>query len=164
MANLDVNVKRFIVVHLACHDTPSQVVRAVKDEFGLEISRMQAHRYDPTRSAGKDVSKELRALFFETREKFDKAADEIPIAKKAYRLRALQKMFEFAESRQNLPLAAQLLEQAAKESGGGYTNTRVLTTPDGTPFQVNGTLNVRALSDTELDQAIRGDFSAIDGA
>jgi hypothetical protein len=47
MAALKDEVKRFIVQSLACFDTPSQVAQAVKDTFGLEVSRQQCEFYDP---------------------------------------------------------------------------------------------------------------------
>ncbi|HDE2557988.1 TPA: DUF2280 domain-containing protein, partial [Klebsiella pneumoniae] len=47
---------------------------------------------------------------------------DIPIANKAYRLRALDRMMTKAESMRNMALAASLMEQAAKECGDAYTN------------------------------------------
>ena len=41
MAALKGEVKAFIVQSLACFDTPSQVVDAVKKEFGITIPRHQ---------------------------------------------------------------------------------------------------------------------------
>lgn len=124
MAALDVKVKRFIVSSLACWDTPTQVAKSVREEFGIEITRMQVATYDPTKAAGRELSKELKALFAETRAKFKSELDAIPIANQAYRLRSLARMHARAEEQGNAALAAQLLEQAAKETGGAYTNRR----------------------------------------
>jgi hypothetical protein len=44
-------VKAFIVQRLARFDAPSQVVKAVKEEFGLDVSRQRVHFYDPTTKA-----------------------------------------------------------------------------------------------------------------
>ena len=41
MAALKSEVKSFIVQALACFDTPSQVAEAVKNEFGVVLSRQQ---------------------------------------------------------------------------------------------------------------------------
>lgn len=133
MAALKPEVKSFIVQALACFDTPSQVVASVKEEFGLEISRQQAESHDPTKSGGKTLADKWRVLFEETRERFKSETGDIPIANKAFRLRALNRMVIEAERRKNYPLAAQLIEQAAKESGGQYTNKQSLehTSPDG---------------------------------
>lgn len=124
MAKLDNKVKRYIVRALACYDTPSVVVAAVKDEFGLELIRQQVAAYDPTKAQGRELSKDLRTLFDTTRAQFLIEVDKIPLANQAYRLRALGRLFVQAESSKNVVMAAQLLEQAAKEVGGAYTNAR----------------------------------------
>lgn len=126
MAALKPEVKTFIVQALACFDTPSQVVAAVKEEFGIDISRQQAESHDPTKSGGKTLADKWRDLFNETRERFKSETGDIPIANKAFRLRALNRMVIEAERRKNYPLAAQLIEQAAKESGGAYTNKQIV--------------------------------------
>lgn len=124
MAKLDDGVKTFIVRGLACYDTPSQVAAAVKEEFGLTLTRMQVALYDPATHAGRDLSKKWRAIFAETRKQFLESIARIPIAHQTYRLRQLHRMFERAAATGNAQLAAQLLEQAAKEVGGAFTNTR----------------------------------------
>lgn len=124
MAALDVKVKRYIVQALACWDTPTQVVKAVKEEFGLDLPRQQVATYDPTKAAGRDLSKELRALFDDTRKRFKETIDDIPIANQAFRLRVIERLARDAEAQGNKALVAQLVEQAAKEVGGAYTNRR----------------------------------------
>jgi hypothetical protein len=115
-------VKAFIVQRLARFDMPSQAVKAVKEEFGLEVSRQRVHFYDPTTRAGRALAEDLKTLFFQTREKAKQDLDAIPSYHKAVRLQRLDAMISVAIERGNLPLAAQLLEQAAKESGGAFTN------------------------------------------
>jgi hypothetical protein len=126
-------VKAFIVQRLARFDQPSVVVRAVKEEFGLDVSRQRVHFYDPTSRAGRALAEDLKALFFETREKAKQDLDAIPSYHKAIRLQRLDAMITKAIELGNMPLAAQLLEQAAKESGGAYTNKHQheLTGKDG---------------------------------
>jgi hypothetical protein len=118
--------KAFIVQRLARFDLPSQVAKAVKEEFGLDVTRQRVHFYDPTTRAGRALNEELKALFFETREKAKQDLDAIPSFHKAIRLQRLDAMITTAIERGNVPLAAQLLEQAAKESGGAYTNKHQL--------------------------------------
>jgi hypothetical protein len=65
---------------------PSQVVKAVKDEFGLEVSRQRVHFFDPTTRAGRALNEDLKTLFFETREKAKQDLDSIPSFHKAIRL------------------------------------------------------------------------------
>lgn len=125
MAALNNEVKAFIVQALACFDTPSQVVQAVKEEFGIEISRQQCETHDPTKYAGKGLAAKWVTLFHDTRKRFREETAEIPIANRAYRLRTLGRMAEKAESMKNMALTAQLLEQAAKEVGDVYVNRRI---------------------------------------
>ncbi|SCU75534.1 conserved hypothetical protein [Cupriavidus necator] len=122
MATLTDDVKAFIVQALACFDTPSQVVDAVREEFEVEVTRMQVQSYDPTKRAARGLAKKWVEMFEATRKRFLKETAEIPIATQSFRLRALQKMYERTAARGNVPLAAQLIEQAAKESGGIFVN------------------------------------------
>lgn len=131
MATLTEPVKVFVVQALACFDTPSQVVKVVKRDFAVEMSRQQVSMYDPTKPAGKNLSKKLAEVFHATREAFLKDTASIPIAQQAYRLRVLQRTLETAEERGNAALVSQLLEQAAKEAGGAFTNRRELTGKEG---------------------------------
>lgn len=125
MATLNEAAKRFIVQALACYDTPTQVADALKEEFGIDVPRTQVAQYDPTKVAGKKTAKKWRNLFADTRERFRKEAAEIPIAQRAFRLRAMGRMLEKAEHMRNLALALQVLEQAAKETGDAYVNRRL---------------------------------------
>jgi len=122
MATLSNDVKAFIVQALACFDTPSQVATAVREEFGLEVTRQQCESHDPTKYAGRDLAKRWRVLFDDTRRRFREETADIPIANRAHRLRTLGRMAEKAEGMRNLALTAQLLEQAAKEVGDVYVN------------------------------------------
>ena len=122
MTTLKPDVKLFIVKALASFDAPTEVCRQVKEEFGIEVSRQQVSSYDPNRRIAKDLSAKWRAVFERTRKAFLDDVSTIPIASQAFRLRAMQRMFERAQAQGNLVLSAQLLEQAAKEAGGAFTN------------------------------------------
>jgi len=122
MAALNNEVKGFIVQALACFDTPSQVAAAVREEFGLDVTRQQCEAQDPTKRAGRDLAKKWVTLFHDTRKRFREETAEIPIANRAYRLRAMNRFVERAESMKNIGLAMQILEQAAKEVGDVYVN------------------------------------------
>lgn len=133
MATLKCEVKAFIVQSLACFDTPSQVVELVKKEFGLSITRQQVESHDPTKANGRGLAQKWVELFHETRKRFQTELSDIPIANKAYRLRALDRMMTRAEGMKNMALAASLMEQAAKEVGDAYSNKQKVehTSPDG---------------------------------
>lgn len=156
MAKLDVKVKRYIVRLLACYDTPSQVAKAVKEEFGVDVTRMQVQVYDPTKAQGQQLSKDLRELFESERADFTTNVEKIPIASQSFRLRSLARMHAQAEEKGNTPLAAQLLEQAAKEIGGAYTDRRRIVGdgPGGSiPLQHGGTVeHVHAMDEAALER------------
>ena len=122
MATLSNEVKSFIVQGLATYMTPTQVVDAVADEFGETVVRQTVAKHDPTKPAGKDLGQEWVELFHECRKTFQEDLQAIPIANKAYRLNMLDRMARDAEKSKNRPLAASLLEQAAKDVGEVFTN------------------------------------------
>lgn len=129
-------VQTHIVKALACFDSPSQVVDSVREEFGLTLKRQSIQAYDPEKYAGRNLSKKWRALFEITRKRFLEDTSTIPIAQQAYRLQTLQRMLTSASGRGNAAVAAQLMEQAAKELGGAYTNRQRLEhdVPAGGPM------------------------------
>lgn len=137
MAALKPDVKAFIIQSLACFDTPSLVVESVQKEFGLKITRQQVESHDPTKVSGKALAKKWGELFHVTRERFQTEISDIPIANKAYRLRVLDRMATRTESMKNYALAAQIVEQAAKECGDAYTNKQKVehTGKDGGPIE-----------------------------
>jgi hypothetical protein len=124
MTTLTEDVKAFIVQALACFDTPTQVSEAVKEEFGLDVTRQQVAAYDPTKKTSRTLGKKWRAIFHATRKSFLEETAAIPIANQSFRLRALQRMYEKTAGRGNYAMAAQLIEQAAKEAGDAYANRR----------------------------------------
>lgn len=142
MAILTAEVKGFIVQALACFDTPTQVAQAVKQEFNIEVTRQQVAQHDPTKSTGANLAAKWRVLFNDTRKRFREDTAEIPIANRAYRLRVLDRMAAKAEGMKNMALAAQLLEQAAKETGGNYTNKHQheVSGPNGAPIPMAPTV------------------------
>jgi hypothetical protein len=125
MAALTNDVKHFIVQALACFDTPSQVVVNVKEKFGLTVTRQQCEAYNPTKVAGAMLAVRWSTLFEDTRKRFREEVAEIPIASRAFRLRALGRMAQKAEKVGNLQLTANFYEQAAKEVGDVYVNRRL---------------------------------------
>ncbi|VCX11449.1 hypothetical protein BANRA_00043 [Acinetobacter baumannii] len=86
-------MKIFIVQSLACRDTPQEVAELVKQEFGVDIDRVQVATYDPTKVAGKNLSKSM-SNYLKTRDEFDKGLIDIPIANKYYRLKQYQRQLE----------------------------------------------------------------------
>jgi hypothetical protein len=126
-------VKAFIVQALACFDTPSQVVEAVQKEYGISVTRQQVETHDPTKTSGRGLAKRWVTMFEDARKRFREETAEIPIANRAYRLRAMNRFVEKAETMKNIGLAMQILEQAAKEVGDVYVNRNRKDEPDDEP-------------------------------
>lgn len=113
--------QRFIVVSLACYETPSEVAKAVKERWGIEIDRQLAAHY-----SGPEAAKEWKDLFAVTREHYLNDTASVAIAKQGFRLRELEKLHSRAKGRGADKLASEFLKQAAEEVGGAYTNVRAL--------------------------------------
>jgi hypothetical protein len=148
MATLNDDVKRFIVKRLACFDTPSEVANAVKAQFGIEMPRMHVAEYDPCKKAGAKLSEKWRRIFDATRQEFIREVGTIPVAHRSVRLRTLERMAQKAEYQKNFALAAQLLEQAAKETGDLYVSRR-----SGIPRQTGSVGTPISLDDMFGNQA-----------
>ena len=146
MPSLNADQKVFIVHALACFDTPSQVVEALKEEFNLTLDRANVQAYDPTKVQGRALGKKHVDIFWATREKFLEETGKIPIAAKSFRLRALQSMYDSARSRKNFVLAKEILEQAAKEVGDFYTNKHTMVGDPDNPLM----MFMKQISETSL--------------
>lgn len=151
MAVIADHIKAFIVMQLACYDSPSTVSEAVKEEFDVVVGRSQIQSYDPTKFAGRNLSARWRALFEETREKFKKETNEIPIAQKAVRLRALERVLRRAEKVKNSKMVLQVTEAAAREVGEYFfkpsTNPSVTSIEGEVTVHVVGGLPDKPLGD-----------------
>lgn len=125
MATLADDVKAFVVRALACFETATEVAKAVNEEFGLVGTAPQVQAYDPTKSQGRQgqcLSKSWRKMLEKERNAFRADLAEIPLANQAFRLKELTKLYRKAASQGNVVAAAALIEQAAKEAGGAFTN------------------------------------------
>lgn len=148
--------KTFIVQSLACFDTPSVVVAAVKKEFEESVTRQAVEAWDPTKKAGAKIAEKWRILFEATRATFLEDTASIAISHRAVRLRALQRMADKAETQGNMSLAAQLHKQAAEEVGNAYTNRRELSGPGGKPIETRQLPDLSKLTVEELEILERG--------
>lgn len=138
MAALSTEVKAFIVQSLACFEAPTKVIDLVKAEFGVVVSRQQVSQYSPGNAMSAKLSQKWIDLFHASRDRFQNEISDIPIANKAYRLRVLDRMMTNAEKIKNIALAAEIIEQAAKECGDSYTNKHKLehSGPNGSAISV----------------------------
>jgi hypothetical protein len=144
---LTVEQQTFIVVSLACYHRPSTVQKNFKDMFGRDVIPQTIHAYDPMHAHGKrGLAKKWVDLFNETRKKYTDDLSIVPIASALYRMQELQDNYDTLKSRNNIIGANAILEQAAKEQGGAYTNKRQLSGPNGGP------ITIRGLADFYADQ------------
>ena len=135
MADLATEHKTFIVRCLARFLSPTEIVEAVKEEFdGLAVSKQQVRHYNPEQSA--EVAAEWRALFETERQTVIAETNGIGISHKSVRLRELDAMFRKAKSMKNYGLCADLLQQAAKEQGGVFSNKIEHVGANDGPIQV----------------------------
>lgn len=153
-AKLNTEIRTFIVQSLACFDGPSTVVKAVQDEFGITVTRQSIETYDPNKRAGKGLAPKWCTIFEETRAAFLEGTSRIGISHRAVRLRGLQRMAEKAEAQGNMVLASSLLEQAAKEMGGAFTNRREVTGKDGKDLAPPVTIDAGKLSTGALRELL----------
>jgi hypothetical protein len=114
--------KLFVVQCLARFMTPSEVVEAVRENCGVEITRQSIEGYDPAKAAGRALDEELKLVFYRTRKKFISEFLNVDIAHRAFRLAELSKLYHAAAAKGKDVMAAGFLEQAAKEVGGIYIN------------------------------------------
>ncbi len=112
-------VRAFIVQRLATFDTPSEVAHAVKDEFGIEITKQGVYAYHPGR-AGTELAKKWVELFHATRKAFIEQGAEIGVRYQNVRINMLGRAAKKAEAAKNFALMGQLLEQVAKETANAY--------------------------------------------
>ena len=97
MAALPDAIKVYITQSLACFDTISRTAKAVREEFGVEVSPQQCEQYDPTKRAGSTLSKKYREIFERTREEFLQDTSRIGVAHRAVRLLKLDHAVGLAE-------------------------------------------------------------------
>jgi len=122
MAALRGTERTWIVEQLACYETPADVAEEASEKFGKDITRQQVEHYDPNRTDR--VAEKWEKLFQETRDEYLTNERRVAIANKLWRLRQLQDIVQSDDATREEKMEA--LEQAAKESGGKYTNTKHL--------------------------------------
>jgi hypothetical protein len=127
--NLDDHQIRWVVVRLAIWMSPPMISKLFKEEFRRELSRQAIWRWDASPSKGHrerllQSHPDLVELFDQSRAYFREHIDDIPIANQAVRIREIDELYWKAKDskRPRLPQLQNLLEQAAKESGGVFTS------------------------------------------
>jgi hypothetical protein len=119
--------RRYMVQMLACYRSPSEIAKLLKEHFDVGITRQSVEYYDPTKAAGADLAPDLCRLFAETRRRFHERSADIGIGQQTFRLAEMHDNYFKLKERGALIAAQTILEQAAREVGGMFTNARVLT-------------------------------------
>jgi hypothetical protein len=146
-------IQRFIVQQLAYFESPAEVVATCKAEFDVQVTRQTVEHYDPTRGGeAKRLAQEHVELFHAARTRFISQLELLGIAHKAYRLSQIEQIMRKAKLTRNWFLAAQMLEQGAKEMGGIYTNKREHSGPGGGPIPVSLESRKRELATKMLEK------------
>ncbi len=123
------------IQHLACFKTPTETKALLQEEWpGLVMTTQSVEAYDPERYAGRNLAKRWATIFHDTRKAFREDIGRIGIANASVRLQELAGVASRAKTKKNDVLLMQALEQAAKESGGAFTNRLQLTGKDGAPI------------------------------
>lgn len=162
------DVRKHIVVALACYRGPTAIVNEVKELFGVELSKQAVSAYNPELVSSRPAQKWVDMFNF-AREKFLEEATERPIAYQAFRLSALEQsvllgledMHAGGEVRYEAAEAVRkAVETAAKEVGGAFTNVKKGS------LEVSGALAItpderRNVLADKMREIIEGRFSEI---
>jgi hypothetical protein len=115
--------KAYIISAFARFDGVAEVCRSFKDEYGLDLPKPHALAYNPGGTKYRGAPK-WHDLFERERKSFLANVNSIGIANKTVRMQRLERLCVIAMERKNVKLAAELMEQAAKEMGEIFTNRR----------------------------------------
>ena len=142
MATLKAKHKTFIVVRLACFKKPTEIQEDFEERYNFKPSLSQISYYNPGNvESSKKLGKKWKKLFKDVRERYSNEISEVPIANQRYRLEKLQRGMEKLQGMKNYKGAAELIEQAAKEVGGAFTNRKELTGKDGGPIETDSNVH-----------------------
>lgn len=132
---LNDRIRDGIIVRFACCYSPEEVKAWLKEEHGLELTDPALSYYNANNPAARSsLSEKWRARFDVVREEYVSRVDA-PIAFKAHRLRLANTAAERILARLGgdrsvnvvmVETLQRLLEYAAKEDGGMFTNRRIL--------------------------------------
>jgi len=136
MASLTPDIQSFIVQQLAWYRTPTQVVEDVQEEYGVEVSRSQVQYYHPEKG-GREPKEEWKNQFYDLRTAIREGRVDVAIAEEMWRLKQLQLIYWKLMEMGNYLGAADILQQAARDRGGKFTNRTELTGQGGGALQIN---------------------------
>jgi hypothetical protein len=137
MAKLTDEQKSYLVMRFACFASPSEVIEELKNRWNVLATTEQVVYYNASVLSGVKLADKWKALFEKFRAAYIADAQNVAIAHSAYRLHRMQKLLDSKAVEKNVVLQLAILEQAAKEVGGSYTNKREHSGPGGAPIPVH---------------------------
>ena len=134
MARLKKAEKVFIVRSLAQFMTPTEVVRDIKEKFGIDVTPQQVEYYDPTKVAGANLPQEFIDLFNDARKEYiEQPLHNIEGANDIVQLKILSDLL--VNKKSNVVSAIKLIDQMQKIVKGHYEKKIEITGKDGGPIQ-----------------------------
>lgn len=140
---LPLEAKIYIVRALACRERPTEILAGLEEMFNVTVDRKALCHYDPRINAQLDA--DLKELYKTTAAEFWHKKNFEALNNLNYRQHLRMEIYEAAG--RNLKLKLEIIEAAAKDEGGLFSNRRELTGAEGAPL-VN--LNVATASPEEL--------------
>lgn len=138
MARLKKHEKLFIVRSLAKFMTPTQVVEDIKEKLNIDVTPQQVECYDPTKTAGADLSQEFVDIFHGARKQYiEQPIYNIEGANDIIQLKILSDLL--IAKKTNVVMAIKLSDQIQKIVKGFYEKKIEITGKDGQPIQTENT-------------------------
>ena len=114
---LNDRLKEYVVERLAGFDSPGAIVKSLREEFGVTITRQSIEQYHALRRPR--CAEKWKLLFVATRRAIIEGKAERGAANKMVRLRWRENMVLRAMEREDFALADRLLNSIASEVGEG---------------------------------------------
>lgn len=138
MATLNKKQKLFIVQSLAVFNTPQETVVLVKEEFNIDVSRQQVETYDPTKVAGRDISKEFKEAFEAIREMYlEQPIHKISGANDIVQIKILNDLLW--SKKNNVTMTIKIVDQMQKIMKGFYEKRVEITGAGGGAIKTENT-------------------------
>lgn len=109
------NVKEYIVTELARYNSLADVIKSVKEQFGISVDQFQVMSYNPTLARGKGLAKKWQDHFWRVRDEYRTNIAKHHGFDDAWRMGELERMYRKASESGNMAMAADLLKQMAQE-------------------------------------------------
>ncbi len=121
--------RHFAVVLFAGFWQPKQVVKALKEEFDVQVSRQAVCAYSPKHNP--KVAEKWRIIYDAARAKFIDDQDSIAVSHLSHRQAVRDRIVRAAEESGDHATVLEALDRAAKDQGGLFTAKRQIAVTGG---------------------------------